>query len=319
MRKVVLLTTGGTIASVPNENGRLVAGELTGEELARQCSLPADIDIQVESVLQLPSMHIGFDELLVLKKKIEQVFMDESVSGIVVTHGTDSMEETAYFLDLTMDDARPVVLTGSQRALSDASNDVYSNIRHAVYTACSDDMKNAGVVVVFNERIFSARYVKKVHASNMQGFYSFGFGYLGIIDNDAVVVYQKPVGRETFKLTKDIPMVDIIKCYSGADSKFLRAAVQSGSKGIILEGAGRGQVAPNMMEGIEEALAQGIHIVITTSAEEGRVDTTYDYRGSAYDLYRHGVILGNDFDSKKARMRLAVMLASDINDVKHLF
>jgi L-asparaginase len=172
---------------------------------------------------------------------------------------------------------------------------------------------------VFNERIFSARYVKKVHASNIQGFHSFGFGYLGIIDNDVVVVYQKPIGRETFKLTKPIPMVDIIKCYTNADSKFLYAAIQSGSKGIILEGVGRGQVAPNMVPGIEEALAQGIHIVITTSAEEGRVHTTYDYLGSTYDLYRRGVILGKDYDSKKARMRLAVMLASDVDNVKSAF
>lgn len=319
MRKVVLLTTGGTIASKPNEKGMLVAGELTGEELARLCNLPTDIEVQVESVFQLPSMHIGFDRLCTLKEKIEQVFTDESVSGVVVTHGTDSMEETAYFLDLTIDDARPVVLTGSQRSLSDASNDVYSNIRHAIYTACSEDMNDAGVVVVFNERIFSARYVKKVHSSNVQGFFSFGFGYLGIIDNDDVVVYQKPISRETFKLTKDIPMVDIIKSYTDADSKFLYAAIQSGSKGIVLEGAGRGQVAPKMMEGIEEALGKGIHIVITTSAEEGQVHTTYDYIGSTYDLYAKGVVLGKDFDSKKARIRLAVLLASGAENIRDVF
>lgn len=319
MPKVVLLTTGGTIASKPNERGMLASGEITGEELAEICNLPGDIEVQVESVFQLPSMHIGFMELLILKAKIEEVLADQSVDGVVVTHGTDSMEETAYFLDLTIDDERTVVLTGSQRSLSDLSNDVYINIRHAIYTACSADLRGSGAVVVFNERIFSARYVKKVHASNIQGFHSFGFGYFGIIDNDCVSIYQKPINRDIFKITKTIPAVDIIKCYADADSKFVYTAIQAGSKGIILEGVGRGQVAPKMMEGIEEAVRQGIHIVITTSAEEGRVHTTYDYLGSAYDLYSKGVILGKDYDSKKARIRLAVMLASNVEDIKSAF
>jgi L-asparaginase len=316
MKKVVLLTTGGTIASKPNkESGKLVAGELTGEELAAMCNLPEKIEVIVESVFQKASIHITFDDLVVLRNKIEKYFEDDQVSGVVVTHGTDTLEETAYFLDLTIKDYRPVVITGSQRSPEDLGSDVYINLRHAIFAACSEDLKDAGAVVVFNERIFAARYVKKEHASNIQGFNSFGFGYLGIIDNDEVLIFQKPLKREYYCLQAPIPQVEIIKCYIGADGKFIKAARKAGVAGIILEGVGRGQVAPKMMEEIEKAIAAGIVLVITTSAEEGAVYTTYDYLGSAYDLHKKGVILGSDNDSKKARIKLAVALASGLETI----
>ncbi|WML45137.1 asparaginase [Neobacillus sp. PS3-40] len=316
MKKVVLLTTGGTIASRPNkESGKLASGAITGEELAAMCNLPEQIEVIVESVFQKASIHITFDDLVVLKDKIEMYFDDPDVSGVVVTHGTDTMEETAYFLDLTIKDDRPVIVTGSQRSPEDLGSDVYINLRHAIFSAYSDDLRGVGTVVIFNERIFAARYVKKEHASNIQGFNSFGFGYLGIIDNDEVHVFQKPVKREYFNVKSPIPQVEIIKCYIGADGKFIKAARDSSVQGIVLEGVGRGQVAPEMMIEIEKAIADGIKIVITTSAEEGAVYTTYDYKGSAYDLYNKGVILGSDNDSKKARIKLAVALASGLMDI----
>ncbi|WP_040340290.1 asparaginase [Fictibacillus macauensis] len=311
MKKVALITTGGTIASKPNETtGLLSSGALTGEELAEMIALPNDIEVDILSLFQVPSMHMTFDHLHVLKTTIEKLYEDDSFDGVVVTHGTDSIEETAYYLDLTVSDARTVVVTGSQRSPGEIGSDSYSNIRHAIYTACEEQLQGSGTVVVFNERIFSARYVKKVHASNLQGFNSFGFGYLGIIDNDKVVAYQKPIQRESFTLQADLPEVDIIKCYLGATGKFIDAAVASGVKGIVLEGAGRGQVAPLMMASVEQAIAQGVKVVITTSSEEGQVYPTYDYLGSTYDLVSQGVVLGKDFDSKKARIRLAVLLAS---------
>lgn len=317
MKKVVLLTTGGTIASKPNkDSGKLASGALTGEELAAMCNLPKDIEVIVESAFQKASIHITFEDLVVLKNKIEDYFKDETVCGVVVTHGTDTMEETAYFLDLTIKDQRPVVVTGSQRSPEDLGSDVYINLRHAIYSACSLDLNDAGTVVVFNERIFAARYVKKEHASNIQGFNAFGFGYLGIIDNDVVQVFQKPIKRENYEIKKPIPTIEIIKCYIGADGKFIKAAREAGVQGIILEGVGRGQVAPKMMEEIERSIADGIKIVITTSAEEGAVYTTYDYEGSAYDLCNKGVILGSDNDSKKARIKLAVAMASELKDIQ---
>jgi L-asparaginase len=316
MNKVILLTTGGTIASKPNkDSGKLASGAMTGEELAAMCNLPGDIEVIVESVFQKASIHITFEDLVILKDKIEEYYLDPTVSGVVVTHGTDTMEETAYFLDLTIKDKRTVVVTGSQRSPEDLGSDVYINLRHAIYSACSEDLRDSGTVVVFNERIFAARYVKKEHASNIQGFNAFGFGYLGIIDNDQVHVFQRPIKREHFEIKGPVPEVDIVKCYIGANGKFIKAARESGVKGIVLEGVGRGQVAPEMMEEIEKSIDSGIEMVITTSAEEGAVYTTYDYKGSAFDLYQKGVVLGSDNDSKKARIKLAVALASGLEKI----
>jgi L-asparaginase len=315
MGKVVLITTGGTIASKPNkESGKLASGAITGEELASMCKLPEDIEVIVDSAFQKASIHITMEDLVVLKNKIEYYFEDPSISGVVVTHGTDTLEETAYFLDLTVNNERPIVVTGSQRSPGDLGSDVYINLRHAIYSAYSNDLAGAGTVVVFNERIFAAKYVKKEHASNIQGFNSFGFGYLGIIDNDQVYIFQKPIRREYYRLKSKLPEVDIIKCYLGANGKFIKAARESKVKGIILEGVGRGQVAPDMMEEIEKAIVGGIKVVITTSAEEGAVYRTYDYKGSAYDLSNKGVILGSDYDAKKARIKLAVYLSSESKD-----
>ncbi|WP_175615077.1 asparaginase [Piscibacillus halophilus] len=314
MKKVVLITTGGTIASKPNENsGKLTSGAMTGEELASLCALPNDIQVQIDSAFQKPSVHLNADDWLLLKEKADYYFQDPEVDGIVITHGTDTLEETAYFLDLTVNDHRPVVVTGSQRSISDLGSDVYINLRHAIYAACSEELYHCGTVVVFNERIFAAKYVKKEHASNIQGFNAFGFGYLGIIDNDEVQVFQRPIKRDYYAVHSSIPKVDIIKCYSDADGSLLEALRQTNTEGIIIEGVGRGQVPPKMMPAIKECLNDGIVIVVTTASEEGAVYPTYDYEGSAYDLINHGVILGSDYDSKKARVKLAVMLASGVN------
>lgn len=309
-KKVALITTGGTIASKEIKQGLLHSGAMSGEELAELCQLPKDIEVKVIDVMQKPSMHIDFDLMLEIRLAILTELSDPTVCGIVVTHGTDTMEETAYFLDLTINDSRPIVVTGSQRAPQDIGTDVFSNLRNSIYVAVNDELKNVGVVVVFNERIYSAKYVKKVHASNLQGFESFGYGYLGIIDNNIVSIYQKPIIKDNYQITKQIPRVDIIKCYTGADGLFIEAAVEAGAKGIVLEGVGRGQVSPYMMDAIKEAIAAGVIVMVTTSAEEGKVYPAYGYLGSAHDLKQNGVLLGEDYDSKKARIKLAVLLAS---------
>ncbi|MEC0274650.1 asparaginase [Peribacillus frigoritolerans] len=311
MEKISLITTGGTIASKETANGMLASGALTGHELASLCELPSDIEVKVVDLFQISSMSMSFEKMQQLKSAIQKELEDPEVTGIVVTHGTDTLEETAYFLDVTSNDQRPIVLTGSQRSPQEVGTDVYSNLRNSILCAASDLIRDVGVVVVFNERIYSAKYVKKVHASNLQGFESFGYGYLGIIDNDVVSIYQKPLHRECYDIQNRIPRVDIIKCHTGADGLFIDAAVANGAKGIVLEGVGRGQVTPVMVTSIQAAIDKGITIIMTTSAEEGKVYPAYDYEGSAFDLKQRGVILGADYDSKKARIKLAVMLASE--------
>jgi L-asparaginase len=319
-KKVVLIATGGTIASKKKEDtGLLESGVITGEEIVQYCDIPADINVEVESMLQKASMHLTFDDLLTLKERIDLYLRKDDVSGVVVTQGTDTLEESSYFINLITNHKKPIVFTGSQRSPGEVGTDAFINIKHAILAACSEDLHHVGVVVVFNERIFHSRYVKKEHASNVQGFNSFGFGYLGIIDNETVYIFQKPLVNEFYELKSSLPEVDIIKCYMGADDKYVRAAREANVDGIVLEGVGRGQVTPAMMGEIKQCIQAGIIVVITTSAVEGEVYTTYDYEGSAFDLKKAGVILGRDYDSKKARMKLMVGLASNHPNISEIF
>lgn len=318
-KKVSLITTGGTIASKAISDGLLQSGAISGKELAELCQLPSEFEVKVIDVFQLPSMHIGFNEMNAVKEAILAELEDPQVEGIVVTHGTDTLEESAYFLDLTIAGDRTVVVTGSQRAPEAVCTDVYSNLRNSIYVAVDPVIRGVGTVVVFNERIYSAKYVKKVHASNLQGFDSFGHGYLGIIDNAKVRIYQKPVHREVHRVAGGMPRVDIIKCYSGQDGAIIDLLIEAGAEGLVLEAAGRGQVSPFMVEAIERAVESGVPVILTTSAEEGNAYPAYSYPGSAHDLLTRGVILGSDYDSKKARIKLAVLLSGDETVDKHAF
>lgn len=161
MEKISLITTGGTIASKETVNGMLASGALTGHELASLCELPNDIEVKVIDLFRISSMSMSFEKMQQLKSAVQKELEDPEVTGIVVTHGTDTLEETAYFLDVTSKDQRPIVLTDSQRSPQEVGTDVYSNLRNSILCAASDLIRDVGVVVVFNERIYSAKYVKK--------------------------------------------------------------------------------------------------------------------------------------------------------------
>lgn len=319
-KKIVMISTGGTIASKRNpETNLLTAGLLTGEELSSMCDLPDYIELEVLSVFQIPSNRMTFDKLETLKSKIDELFENDDIHGIVVTHGTDTLEETSYFLDLTIQDDRPVIVTGSQRGPDVLGTDAFVNLRQSIILAASQEAIGYGALVLFNERIFSARYIKKQHASNLAGFTSFGFGYLGIIDQETIRMYQKPIERETFDLKGSLPEIEIVKTSLGSGGKFIKFAADTGMKGIIIESPGRGHSPPAIMESVSYAIEKGLHLILTTSAEEGEVKVVYDFPGSAYDAKNKGVILGTDYDSKKARIKLAVLLAANKSNIHNYF
>lgn len=309
-KKVVLITTGGTIASTRNDKNKLESGKLNGNAILSMCQLENEMDIELIDLYQIPSMHMTYEHLNLLNTTVHQVFEDASVSGIVITHGTDSLEETAYFLELTVNDERPIIVTGSQKSPEDIGTDVYSNLRNSLLVASSEQGKNIGTCVVFNEQIIHSKYVKKIHSSSINGFGAIGYGMLGYIDNDEVVIYQKPTQREFYSIQPNYPNVEIIYAYLGASSILMDALNDVKVDGVVLIGAGRGQVVPAMINPIERLCNGGTKVVLTTSTEEGRVFPTYDYPGSANNLKDIGVVMGGDFDPKKARLKLMLMLAN---------
>ena len=319
-KKVIVLTTGGTIASVKDKKtGLLNSGQMSGEELVKMVELPSGIEVIVESVFQVPSTFMTFSHLVQLKDRIHTAFEDPEVTGIVVTHGTDTMEESSYFLDLTVGDDRPVVVTGSQRGPNAMGTDALVNIRQAILVAADDSAQGMGTVVLFNEKIHPARNVRKLHSYNVDGFGSIGYGYLGFVDSDQVFFYQKPLRREVYQLKRNIPRVDIVKFYLDTDGAFIRAAVEAKAEGIVIEGTGRGQASPNSVDDISAAISQGVKVVLTSTCGEGQVYPGYSLTGSVHDLHSRGVILGKDYSSRKARVKLAVLLAAGVTDLQEKF
>ncbi|GEL07879.1 asparaginase [Salisediminibacterium halotolerans] len=311
MKKIALITTGGTIASKKNEQGRLVSGALDSEDYCDLDEISAETEVSIFPLINKPSMHVSLNDLNQIAEKIQMLF-NQGFDGAVVTHGTDSLEESAYYLDLTVDHQNPVIVTGSQRSSSASGSDTDTNLVQSIAAASSDKLKGIGTMVVFNERIFSAKYVKKEHSYNLQGFESFGYGHLGTIDGQRVILYQKPAERQVYpSADSHMPKVEIIKCYLDADRTLIDACIDNQADGIILEGNGRGQIAPAQMEAVLRGLKEGVTFVLTTSSEQGRVDISYDYYASAHHLFENGVIMGSDLNSKKARLKLIALLRSE--------
>lgn len=313
MKKVVVLTTGGTIASIQNNSsGLFTSGAMPGEQLVDKDRVAPDIVIEVDSVFQVPSNAMTFENLIFLKDKILEYFSDDTVSGIVITHGTDTLEESSYFLDLLLNTPKPVVMTGSQRAPFEEGTDSFANIRDAVTAAASSQCRDMGVMVQFNESLFSAKYVKKMHAFNVNAFTCFGTGYLGYVDKGRAYIVNRPVRDRSYEITQKIPRVEIIKSSLDTDGRLIDCLADQEVRGLIIEGAGRGHVTPAVAASISKAVNKGVHVIITTACEQGRVHPVYDFKGGVMDLQSKGAIPGHDYDSKKARIKLIVLLASGV-------
>lgn len=314
MKKVILLSTGGTIASTADDDGRAVAGALAGEDLIQQIHLRQDIELHVRSVFQKPSNAITLDDLCQLKNTCQALIDTGDFDGIVITHGTDTLEDTAYFMETTLNTKNVVVVvTGSQRVPHAMGTDAFVNLQNAIHIAADDQTRNMGVLVAFNEMIYAAAYVRKVSSFQVNGFDAPAQGCLGLIDNGAVTIYQRPVRLPVLASTTlmALPPVDIVGAFLGARPLTLDAAINSGAKGIVIDGLGRGHVPPDWMPVVSRALGTGIIVLICTSTLSGPLHQSYAFRGSLHDLESAGVIGVSGLTARKARLRLAVLLSQD--------
>lgn len=314
-RKVFVLSTGGTIASSPGTAGRNVSGALPGEELVKQIELQADIDVEVISVLQKPSIALSLEDLCTLRAECLRLIDRGDVSGIVVTHGTDTLEDTACFLESTLDTRDTVlVVTGSQRVPHAMGTDAYLNLKNAILAAASEKTRHMGVLVVFNEAIYSANFVRKTSSFQVNGFEAPGTGWLGLIDNEVVTIFQRPQRLATLELTAPLPIVDILTIYLGARPALLDAAVSAGAQGIVLEALGRGHTPPDWMPAITRALSAGVAVVVCTSSLHGPVHQSYEFPGSLSDLEAAGAVGVSGLSARKTRMRLMMLLSQGSTD-----
>lgn len=311
--RIMLLSTGGTIASAPGQDGRDVAGALTGDHLARQLTLGPDITLDVRSVFQKPSNAMTLPDLCTLAHECQRLIDTAEVDGIVITHGTDTLEDTACFLDTVLDPQRtPIVMTGSQRVPHAMGTDAWTNLQNAIQVAASPVMRGTGVAVVFNEAIYAAAHARKISTFQLNGFDAPGTGWLGLVDQDRVTLLQRPLRLPVLTLppgTRELPPVDIVTSCLDARPALLDAAVQTGARGIVIEGTGRGHVPPAWMPAIHRAAQAGIPLVVCSSALHGPVRQSYAFAGSLHELELAGAVGVSHVSARKARLRLSVLMA----------
>lgn len=308
---VVVLSTGGTIASARGASGRNAAGALSGEALVQHLALPPALRVEVHSVFQKPSNALTGTDLLVLRERCLACAADPAVAGIVITHGTDTLEDTAYFLQSTLPHAIcPVVITGSQRAPHAAGTDAYVNLAVAIRTAMSAAARDLGVLVAFNESVYSANSVRKMNTFQVHTFEAPGYGQLGYVDGEHVRILQKPLLPATITPGSVLPRVDLHVAALDADPALIRASAQTGARGIVLDAVGRGHVPPSWVPALREAIAHNVTVVVASSCLVGPVAQAYEFEGSLFSLERLGAIPAPDLSARKARMRLMAYLSS---------
>lgn len=301
--RVRVIATGGTIA------GQSSGGQLTGAQLVEAVPQLADFAaIEVEEFSRVGSSALTPDHWLRLSRRINSIFAaDADLAGIVVTHGTDTMEETGYFLHLTVNDTRPVVLVGSMRTSSSVSADGPANLLSGVRVAAAERSAGQGVLVVLNDEIHSARDVRKTDNNRVDTFESVEWGALGVVDADRIVFRRTLATRHTTasallipSATEELPAVPIVADYAGNGGETLRAVVDAGAAAVVVQAFGGGRASPGMRTAIDEVTETGIPVVLASRVPAGRV------MGSREAVVR-GVLAAGDLPPH--RVRVLMMLA----------
>ena len=327
---VHMLATGGTIS---NRDG----GRLTAEDLAKSMpGLDTYAQLTYEQFANVASSQLTLEQWLALARRINELYAnDANVAGVVVTSGTDTLEETAFFLHLTVKDVRPVVVVGSMRNPSTLGYEGAANLLEGIRVAADPASRNRGALVVLNDEINSARDVTKTDALRLQTFRSREYGQLGVVDRDRVVFVRQIVQRHTsasefdVATVKALPRVDIIVTYQGAPGDLIQAAVAAGAKGIVLATAGAGATSGTQTDGLDYAAQQGVFIVTSTRTGSGRVapfrpSTSQKPDGNANTAQqrrRAFTVSAEDHAPLKARvlLMLALTRTGDRNEIQRIF
>ncbi len=295
---------------------------LTDEEIISKVSgIEKMAEIEVMHYGSYPGPHIGPDMMYNLAGEVNKLLEREDIAGVVITHGTDTLEETAYFLDMLVKSRKPVVITGAMRNGSELGYDGPANLSASICTVCSEESLDKGVLVVMNNQVNAADEVTKTHTLSLDTFQSMDFGPLGIVDSDQVIYYRNRKNHSVIEAAGLEKKVGLIKAVAGLDSEFIHYLVDQGYKGIVIEALGRGNVPPTMVEGIARAIESQIPVVIVSRCAKGRVLDSYGYEGGGRMLREMGVILGDNMSGQKARIKLMLVLGmtKNIEEVRQIF
>ena len=304
MKTILVLHTGGTIAMKEDPFGK-VSPDKKNPLLNATYTSSHHPKIIVEDFFQLPSPHITLDHMLQLKRRIQRA-KQEGIDSVVITHGTDTLEETAFFLDTTIGNLMPIVLTGAMRSSNELGSDGLYNFSNALRVAECPDSINKGVLVVLNDEIHTARYVTKTHTTNVATFRTPTLGPIGIITKHQILYMLTLLDTERHDVDSMDGLVPIVKAYAGMKGDFFDVLAQMPIDGLVIEALGAGNLPPETLPALQKLLEKKVPLLLVSRCFNGVAEPVYSYEGGGVELEKIGIIFCKTINSQKARIKLLI-------------
>jgi L-asparaginase len=312
VKRIIVFTSGGIILTKrsPAVGGAVPA--IKGDEFLSLLPRGA-VDLVFEEVSNLPSSHMTPAGALELGRRVESALLAPDIEGAVVVHGADTLEESAYMLDLTIKNVKPIVVTGALRPASGVGYDGIGNLAGAIRLATAPEARDMGTLVVFGDEVYAASEVQQMHSESPAAFQSPGSGPLGRIDGQRISLRHRPTRRQYIPCARLEEMVDLIRLGQGVDDRQLRHSLDDGVAGVVLETFGSGRVPPWWLPSINEAARRRTVIVIATRCAAGGLGDEHGYVGAYHDLRRANLLFAHNLSGVKARIKLMVALGAARN------
>ncbi|WP_174846470.1 asparaginase [Streptococcus suis] len=309
MKKILVLHTGGTISMQADQNGAVESSPIN--PMTQVTSPLENIEVVSVDFLNLPSPHIQIDHMMMIYKKIREEA--SHFDGFVITHGTDTLEETAYFLDTMSIPQMPIVMTGAMRSSNELGSDGIYNYRTALRVAADEKSADKGVLVVMNDEIHAAKYVTKTHTTNVSTFQTPTHGPLGLVTKREILFFKAADKCVRFDLQAINGVVPIIKSYADMDTILLDALVEGPISGLVIEALGAGNLPPASISAIKKLINKQLPIVLVSRCFNGIAEPVYAYDGGGIQLEELGVLFVKELNSQKARIKLLIAVNAGLN------
>lgn len=322
MKKILIVFTGGTFSMEIDKNTGGAVPKFSGSELLKKIPQVKTLaKVTCYDFGKYPGPHMTPELMFKLSKIIQKQISQKKYDGVIVTHGTDTLEETAYLLDLTIKTSTPIVVTGSMKNSSEPDWDGPKNLIDSIRICLNKNCRDIGVLVCLNGEINAASEVTKIYTEQIDSFSSLDFGALGFVDNNKVILNRLPKKLETIKTKKIVTNVDLLTVYAGMDEKFFRFSANSKAEGLVVEALGVGNVPPAAFEGIKYVISKQIPVVLVSRCPAGETLDIYGYPGAGKWLNKIGVIFADYLNGPKARIKLmlALGITRKIKDLKKMF
>lgn len=308
-RRIAVYFTGGTISMRHNPQTLSTQPLLSGQDLLDLMPGIRDLaEIEIIDFGCIPGTHMTLPLMIELASQIRRTLAGNHIDGVVVTHGTDTLEETAYLVNLIVSSEKPIVFVGAMHSSSEPDWDGHSNLNAALRVAAAPASNGLGVLVVMHDEVFAASEVTKAHTESLAAFESPDFGPLGTVDDRHVTILRRPRPHLHLAPAVAVEPVWLVKVTIGCDSTLIDACIEHDAQGIVIEALGSGNVPPHCVPGITRAINSNIPVVMTSRCFRGRVTGRYDYLGGGAQLRELGVMVAEFLSGQKARIKLSLAL-----------